>query len=74
MTRKELEKFDGSDSKPSYIGYKGKVYDVSHSRMWKNGVHCKTVEAGEDYTDRLGRAPHGEEQILAMPVVDDLTD
>lgn len=74
MTRNELEQYDGTDGKPAYIGYKGKVYDVTNSKLWKNGVHCNSIESGKDYTDKLGMAPHGEESILKMPVVDDLTD
>lgn len=69
FTLMELYQFDGKDGRPVYIAYKGKVYDVSKSRLWKDGSHARKHLAGHDLTEALKTAPHGEENILAMPLV-----
>jgi predicted heme/steroid binding protein len=33
----ELSKYNGKRNMPAYIAYKGKVYDVSNSFLWKGG-------------------------------------
>lgn len=65
----ELSQFDGKDGRPAYIAYNGNIYDVSQSRLWKNGSHAKKHLAGFDLTDALKQAPHGEEKVLGMPRV-----
>jgi predicted heme/steroid binding protein len=65
----QLEQCDGKDGHPAYIAYKGTIYDVSGSKLWKGGSHLKKHSAGIDLTDVLKSAPHGEEKILTMPVV-----
>jgi predicted heme/steroid binding protein len=72
LTPEELQHFDGKEGRPAYFGYKGKVYDVSSSKLWKDGSHMKKHPAGNDLTDMLSTAPHGEEKILQMPVVGEL--
>jgi predicted heme/steroid binding protein len=69
LTSKELLHFDGTENKPAYFAYKGKVYDVCLSKFWQGGTHFKKHHAGNDLTDLLGAAPHGEEKILQMPEV-----
>ena len=69
MTLSELAHFNGKEGAPAYIGYKGKIYDVSASKRWKNGEHMRKVKAGEDLTEMISQAPHGEEKVLAMPEV-----
>lgn len=63
LTLKELEAFDGKEGRPAYIAYKGKVYDVTDSKLWKNGVHMGRHNAGVDLTDVLKLAPHKEDVI-----------
>jgi predicted heme/steroid binding protein/uncharacterized membrane protein len=72
MTLDDLRYFNGLESRPSYFAYKGKIYDVCLSKVWKGGSHFKKHHAGDDLTDILNTAPHGEEKILKMPVVADL--
>jgi predicted heme/steroid binding protein/uncharacterized membrane protein len=69
LTSQELLHFDGTENKPAYFAYKGKVYDVCLSKFWKGGTHFKKHHAGNDLTDLLEAAPHGEEKILQMPEV-----
>ena len=34
FTIRELKEFNGRDGKPTYVAFKGKVYDVSGSSLW----------------------------------------
>lgn len=63
MKRSEVLNFNGKDGKPAYIIFKDKVYDVTQSRFWKNGVHMNRHKAGEDMTDFITMAPHGEDLL-----------
>jgi len=72
LTSEELQPFNGKENKPAYFAYKDKVYDVSSSKLWKGGTHLKKHLAGNDLTDILKAAPHGEDKILKMPVVAEL--
>jgi predicted heme/steroid binding protein/uncharacterized membrane protein len=56
-----ITKFDGQEGKPTYIAYQGRVYDVSASKLWREGLHMKRHQAGQDLTGFLPAAPHGEE-------------
>jgi predicted heme/steroid binding protein/uncharacterized membrane protein len=64
-----LCQFDGKDGRPAYVAYKGHIYNVTGNRMWKNGSHVTKHSAGNDLTNILKTAPHGEDKILAMPRV-----
>jgi predicted heme/steroid binding protein/uncharacterized membrane protein len=61
--------FDGKDGRPAYFAFKGTIYDVTKSKLWKNGSHVTKHAAGNDLTELLATAPHGEDKILAMPQV-----
>jgi predicted heme/steroid binding protein/uncharacterized membrane protein len=69
LTPEQLSQFDGRDGRPAYIAYKGMVYDLSNSRLWKNGSHMVKHHAGTDLTGALAQAPHQEDRVLAMPQV-----
>lgn len=53
----ELSKFNGKNGNPAYVGYKGKVYDVTTSMQWSDGDHLGH-EAGQDLTESMDIAPH----------------
>jgi len=72
LTSEDLQHFDGKENPGTYVAYKGKVYDVSSSKLWKDGTHLKKHRAGNDLTDALKTAPHGEDRILRMPEVGEL--
>ena len=59
ISKSQLAMFNGSDKPEIYIAYKGVVYDVSASRLWKNGKHYEHW-AGQDLTEELKDAPHAE--------------
>ena len=71
---KTIAQYDGRDGKPTYIIYKGGVYDVSNSKLWAGGLHMKRHGAGRDLTDFLSAAPHGEEVFSRYPQVGILKD
>jgi predicted heme/steroid binding protein/uncharacterized membrane protein len=64
-----LCQFDGKDGRPAYIAYKGIIYDVANSKLWKSGMHMMKHAAGNDLTDMLKNAPHGEDKVLVLPQV-----
>jgi len=72
LTPEELQHFDGKENRPAYFAYKGRVYDVSSSKLWKGGAHLKKHLAGSDLTDILKTAPHGDDKIFKMPEVGEL--
>lgn len=59
--QESLSGFDGRDGKAAYVARDGVVYDVSESRLWKNGEHMKRHQAGRDLSADISAAPHGEE-------------
>ena len=65
----ELEKYDGTNGKPVYVAYKGKVYDVGNSRLWRNGLHMKRHHAGRDLTADIQGAPHEPDVLERYPLV-----
>ena len=72
FTKTELANFDGKNGKPAYVGYRGKVYDVSMSDQWENGDHVGH-EAGMDLTESMDIAPHADDVLLSrMKIVGDL--
>jgi len=70
----ELAKNDGKDGRPAYIAVNGKIYDVSSSSRWENGLHPPDHQAGQDLTDELASAPHVRSVIERFPVVGHLEE
>lgn len=69
LSVEELHSFDGREGRPAYVAFNGTLYDVTASRLWKEGSHLKKHLAGHDLTEALKTAPHKEDKILAMPRV-----
>ncbi len=69
FTIQDLGRYTGKNGNPAYIAYQGKVYDVSNSWYWKQGIHQAIHPAGQDYTGRLDEAPHSAELLERVPVV-----
>jgi len=69
FSEEELARCDGKNGKPAYVAYKGKVYDVSASFLWKDGRHQVLHRAGIDLTDALKEAPHGGDVLEKFPLV-----
>ncbi|MEE4261707.1 MAG: DUF2231 domain-containing protein [Desulfobacteraceae bacterium] len=70
----ELEKYDGSDGRPVYVAYKGRVYDISGSKLWRNGLHMKRHHAGQDLTTDIQGAPHAPDVLERYPQIGTLKE
>jgi predicted heme/steroid binding protein len=58
-TRFQLALRNGQDRPEIWVAYLGIIYDVTHSRLWRDGKHYEHW-AGQDLTDELKDAPHSE--------------
>jgi predicted heme/steroid binding protein/uncharacterized membrane protein len=74
VKKEDLKIHNGKESKSVYLSYKNRIYDVTESRHWKDGVHMARHSAGEDLTDFLVMAPHGEEVLTRFKEVDTLEE
>ena len=59
---------NGQDMEEIWVAYEGFIYDVSVSRLWRNGKHYEHW-AGQDLTDELPDAPHTEEVFKKFKIV-----
>lgn len=57
ITRSQLALRNGQDKPEIWIAFQGLVYDVTTSRLWRNGKHYEHW-AGQDLTPELKDAPH----------------
>jgi len=64
----ELNNYNGKNGKPAYVGYEGKVYDVTESIQWMEGDHMGHA-AGQDLTEEMEIAPHDEDVMTRMKLV-----
>lgn len=58
-TRNQLALHNGQDRPEIWVALHGKIYDVTASRLWRNGKHYEHW-AGQDLSDELADAPHTE--------------
>lgn len=56
-TRSYLALRNGQDKPEVWVAYKGMIYDLSRSKLWRAGRHYEHW-AGQDLTDELKDAPH----------------
>lgn len=69
FTREELQEFDGTEGRPAYLVFQGRVIDVTASKLWPHGRHMATHLAGGDLTLEIDAAPHGPEMLEKFPQV-----
>jgi predicted heme/steroid binding protein len=69
ITRDALPTFDGREGHKGVVAVKGKLYDVTASRMWREGVHMRKHNAGQDLSEALQGAPHGAEVLQRVPMI-----
>lgn len=65
----DLAQFDGTDGKPAYLAFDGRIIDVSSSQRWHHGRHMGSHQAGRDLTMEIATAPHGPEKLEKFPQV-----
>ena len=54
---RELSLRNGQDKDQIWVAYKGIIYDMTQSRLWRNGKHYEHL-AGQDLTAEMSDAPH----------------
>lgn len=57
FTQQQLALRNGKDKPEVWIAFEGNIYDVSKSRLWRDGKHYEHW-AGQDLTKELADAPH----------------
>lgn len=67
-TRQQLALRNGQDREEIWIAFEHRIYDVTESRMWKNGKHYEHW-AGQDLTAELADAPHTAQVFERMEQV-----
>lgn len=65
----DLKRYNGENGQPVYVAHKGRVYDLSESKMWRKGVHMKRHQAGSDLTTDIQAAPHDPSVLERYPQV-----
>jgi predicted heme/steroid binding protein len=71
FTKYQLALRNGQDREEIWIAYNGLIYDVTESRLWKNGKHYEHW-AGQDLTEELDKAPHTELVFQKFKIVGSL--
>lgn len=69
ITEQELKQHDGQEGRPAWIVHDGKVYDVTNSRLWKQGMHARRHHAGQDLSADFPAAPHDASVFQRVPPV-----
>lgn len=67
-TRAQLALRNGQDRDEIWCAYQGNIYDVSASRLWRDGKHYEHW-AGQDLTDELPDAPHTEKVFSKFTII-----
>jgi predicted heme/steroid binding protein len=70
-SKQQLALRNGQDKPEIWVALNGLIYDVTDSRLWRNGKHYEHW-AGQDLTDELKDAPHTESVFLKFKVVGEL--
>lgn len=56
-TRSQLALRNGQEKEEIWVAYLGDIYDVTKSKLWRNGKHYEHW-AGQDLTVEMSDAPH----------------
>ena len=68
FSKSQLALRNGQDRAEIWIAYKGNIYDVSSSNLWKKGMHYEHW-AGQDLTDELPDAPHTDSVFIKFKII-----
>jgi predicted heme/steroid binding protein len=72
-TNEELLDFNGEDQSKTLVAVNEQVWDLTDSRLWKNGLHAGRHKAGRDLTEYMAQAPHGLEVLAKYKKIGRLT-
>lgn len=67
-SKSQLALRNGQDKPEIWVCFEGIIYDVTASRLWRNGKHYEHW-AGQDLTAELADAPHADYVFAKFPVV-----
>ncbi len=67
-TKNQLALRNGQDKPEIWLAFKGKIYDVTESRLWKNGKHYEHW-AGQDLSSELADAPHTDSVFEKFKII-----
>lgn len=67
-TRSQLALRNGQDKPEIWVAYRGFIYDVTISKLWRNGKHYEHW-AGQDLTPEMEEAPHTENVFDKFEVI-----
>ncbi len=67
-SKTQLALRNGQDREDIWVAYKGQIYDVSTSRLWRKGQHYEHW-AGQDLTDELPDAPHTDKVFDKFEII-----
>ena len=67
-TKAQLALRNGQDKPEVWVALHGVIYNVTPSRLWKQGKHYEHW-AGQDLTDELKDAPHTEKVFDKFTVI-----
>lgn len=70
-TIQQLALRNGQDRDEIWVAYKGNIYDVTNSRLWRDGKHYEHW-AGQDLTPELADAPHTEKVFDKFEIIAEL--
>ena len=67
-SKQQLALRNGQDKPEIWVAFLGNIYDVSESRLWRNGKHYEHW-AGQDLTEELKDAPHTEKVFEKFTII-----
>lgn len=70
-TLQQLALRNGQDKPEIWVAFKGVIYEVTDSRLWRNGRHYEHW-AGQDLTHELADAPHTETVFSKFKIVGEI--
>ncbi len=70
-TKSQLALRNGQDRDEIWVAFRGIIYDVGASRLWRNGKHYEHW-AGQDLTEELKNAPHTDKVFEKFSIVGEL--
>lgn len=59
---------NGQDMEDVWIAFEGFIYDVTRSKLWRDGRHYEHW-AGQDLTEELSKAPHNRNVFDKFEIV-----
>lgn len=68
FTKSQLALRNGQDKEEIWVAFSGIIYDVTQSRLWRNGKHYEHW-AGQDLTEELTDAPHTDDVFKKFKAV-----